>query len=232
MGAGNNEVGEGDHMDDASEDSCLDSLDELVASPAINYSQLTVVRLKELCREKGLPVSGKKDVLIDRLEHDRKLELEVIEKQIREKRQGTKRKWSAKIHSRPAPKAGENDSFTTDNIYSQALPQMNASAKHQNSRTQSGSGTTIDPAVGAHLERLIKEYLAASGGTAGIRDIGRYLAANGDSQKGNVSALTELKSTYGSLLSYIRSREHIFSVSDNGPSKNGLDHDFVISCYP
>ena len=39
--------------------------------PGTDYYVLKVVELKEKCREKGLPVSGKKADLIDRLEqHD------------------------------------------------------------------------------------------------------------------------------------------------------------------
>ena len=36
---------------------------------AIDYSSWTVVRLKDLCRDKGLPVSGTKSVLIERIQN-------------------------------------------------------------------------------------------------------------------------------------------------------------------
>jgi hypothetical protein len=55
------------------------------------------------------------------------------------------------------------------------------------------------------------------------------LAANSDSQKGNRSALSELKENYGSLLAFILSRESIFSVLDKaGKTGNSDDTGFPI----
>eukprot|EP00581_Thalassiosira_minuscula_P011905 CAMPEP_0183727736 /NCGR_PEP_ID=MMETSP0737-20130205/26276_1 /TAXON_ID=385413 /ORGANISM="Thalassiosira miniscula, Strain CCMP1093" /LENGTH=870 /DNA_ID=CAMNT_0025959453 /DNA_START=41 /DNA_END=2653 /DNA_ORIENTATION=- len=226
-----------DDMEESGEDSDHDSFEEL-ASPALDYSQLTVATLKDICRDKGLPVSGKKDVLIERLEEDRKLEWEVIEKQRREAREARDALMkdstrAAKKPSRPkATRTGTrpprmssvaDNSIQPGNIYSQALPQMDAS-RYRNPRA---SLAPPDPKAAAHLAALIKEYLMASGGQAGSRDIGRYLAANNDSQKGNRSALTELKESYGSLLTFILSREDLFSVLDNNPGYGG-DHGFLI----
>ena len=193
-----------------------------VSPPALNYSQLTVVRLKELCREKGLPVSGKKDELILRLEQDRELEHDIIQRQRKQMRENASR--IAKRLSRPKSPTGRStaqpparESISTgnnmNNVYASALPQMDASAF----RSRSGSGRPdgfIDPEVANHLENLVKEYLRASGGMAGSRDIGRYLAANGDSRKGNGSALTEMKEAYGSLLTFVRRRADVFTVLD------------------
>ena len=44
----------------------------LTAMPDTDYASLKVVDLKELCRGKGLPVSGKKADLIERLEQSDK----------------------------------------------------------------------------------------------------------------------------------------------------------------
>ena len=96
-------------------------------------------------------------------------------------------------------------------------------------RNHRGSSASTDAAVATHLEALVIEYLTASGGLAGSRDIGRYLAANSDSQKGNRSALSELKENYGSLLAFILSRESNFSVLDKaGKTGNGDDTGFPI----
>ena len=109
-------------------------------------------------------------------------------------------------------------SAQTGNIYSSTLPQLDAS-RYRNPRAN--SKVPVDPAVASHLEALVKEYLMASGGKSGSRDIGRYLAANGDSRKGSHSALTELKDAYGSLLSFLLSRENTFAVLDKQPGHGG-----------
>jgi uncharacterized LabA/DUF88 family protein len=75
-----------------------------------------------------------------------------------------------------------------------------------------------DP-VNKYIIGLIQEYLQASGGVAGSRDLGRYLNANHsylarqNGGVGNTTALTELKSMYGSLAKFINSHEDIFDRS-------------------
>jgi hypothetical protein len=198
-------------------DSELDSFGHISSLP-IDYSQLTVVRLKNICREKGLHVTGNKDALIDRLERDRVREHEIIEKQRKELKEiSVGSTVSTKKILRPK---SVGISTTTPslgrlipaggNIYASVLPQMDVAR----TRSPRGSSATTDAAVAFHLEALIKEYLTASGGAAGSRDIGRYLAANSDSRKGNRSALSELKDNFGSLLAFILSREEVFSVLD------------------
>eukprot|EP00571_Detonula_confervacea_P007366 CAMPEP_0172313662 /NCGR_PEP_ID=MMETSP1058-20130122/20700_1 /TAXON_ID=83371 /ORGANISM="Detonula confervacea, Strain CCMP 353" /LENGTH=829 /DNA_ID=CAMNT_0013027355 /DNA_START=191 /DNA_END=2680 /DNA_ORIENTATION=+ len=208
--------------DDSTE---LDVFDEL-ASPALDYSQLTVVRLRDVCREKGLLVSGKKDVLIDRLEKDRKLEYEVVEKLRREAREASMRsKRTAKKTSRPKAMSTASKPLPSmasgtqmaNNVYASALPQLDV-GRYRNPR---GSSAPADPAAATYLESLIKEYLTASGGAAGSRDIGRYLAANGDSRKGNRSALTELKENHGSLLTFLLSHEDTFVMPDKTQGYGG-----------
>lgn len=199
---------------------------------AIDYSQLTVVRLKEICREKGLPVSGKKGDLIQRLEEDRQLEYEIIKKQQIQakqtkealmKRSNKRVKTHSEKNSRSAALVKEKRSMP-GNVYAASLPQLDAS-RYRNARAK--KDTTVDPAVKSHLEELVKEYLTASGGIAGSRDIGRYLAANSESRRGNRSALTELKEAYGSLLSFILTRQDAFSVLDKSPGYGG-DEGFPI----
>lgn len=242
-----------DNMEEAREEEPtvpedLFDYDQLSSAPALDYSQLTVARLKDICRDKGLPVSGKKDALIGRLEHDRKIEYEVIEKLRKEQREAymaTSRaaarkspprpRAAMKISSKPKVSSMRTGSTThqsgVNNIYADALPQMNA-ARYQNPRvTRTGANAPPEnPAIAAHLKALIKEYLTASGGAAGSRDIGRYLAANGDSRKDNqqFSALTELKESYGSLLTFLHSREDTFTVLDKNTKGYGGDHGFPV----
>ena len=204
-------------------DSHLDSFNGM-ASSSIDYSQLTVAKLKEICRERGLPVSGKKEQLIDRLENNNVIENDVVEVP---QKDTTEFSIGSRINSKRSTRAIGNSSksqpsltsfpHTGSNIYASTLPQLDVS-RNRNSP---------DPKAAAHLEALIIEYLTASGGSAGSRDIGRYLAANSDSRKSNRAALTELKENFGSLLSFILTREDAFSVRDK--SGNGDDSGFPIA---
>ena len=171
------------------------------------------------------------------------MEFEVLEKQRREKKdtlakiqharmqhggggKAPHRRWSATISrgagasagaGRRAPSMATND-LSSGNIYSQALPQMDMDAARSPPRPgkparANGAAAPADPALTAHLDALVREYLTASGGTATARDVGRYLAAN-RSLRGNLSALAELKGAYGNLSNFIRKREGVFSKPD------------------
>ncbi|KAL7539627.1 hypothetical protein ACHAWF_006462 [Thalassiosira exigua] len=188
------------------EQTCDSKSENQSNSPPTNYSQLTIVKLREICREKGLPVSGKKDILIDRLEEDRKRKV-VVEPKPSDRSSPSVRHRATKSETTGLGQA--LDGTQPGNIYSATLPQMDAT-KYRSSQVKGSA--PADHAVTARLEALIIEYLTASGGMAGSRDIGRYLAANSDSRRGNQSALTELKETYGSLLSFINSRQGAFDV--------------------
>jgi hypothetical protein len=208
----------GDHVDMADLDSRVDSFTGHEQS-AVDYSNLTVAKLREVCRERGVPVSGKKEHLISRLENHR-IENDVVEKpqkDIVEASAGVRRRTTRAIGNSPKPPSGSSFTPTGSNIYASTLPQLDVT-RNRNSP---------DPKAGAHLEALITEYLRASGGSAGSRDIGRYLAANSDSLKSNRAALSELKENFGSLLSFILSRDDIFSVRDR--SGNGDDSGFPIT---
>jgi hypothetical protein len=67
-----------------------------------------------------------------------------------------------------------------------------------------------------YLVDLVKEYIQASGGIAGSRDIGRYLNANSSFASrehggiGQTTALAELKSIYGSLARFINAYPELF----------------------
>jgi hypothetical protein len=169
---------------------------------------MTVSELKEICRERHLPVSGKKDILIQRLEHEDKNLAQVVPKRKRDE-------W------KEAPRKTIPRRNTPNNVYADSLPQLDLS------QTRSAPGDTIDHKVTAHLEALVKEYLQASGGVASSRDVGRYLAANSDSLKGKRSALSELKDAYGSLLAFIHSR-NTFSVENDIPRAQSSVEGFPI----
>lgn len=182
------------HTEYLSDEDDPDSLDDIKPMP--DYSKMTVATLKEICREKNLPVSGKKDDLKERLEEC----YQEYEKLARIASQKRRLEW------KEAPRKAIARINAPSNVYSSTLPQLDL--------TQTTK--TIDSRTAAHLEELVKEYLTARGGVASSRDIGRYLAANSDSGKGNQSALAELKESYGSLLSFLHSRS-LFDVDNSIP---------------
>lgn len=190
---------------------------------SLDYSKLTIARLKEICRDSGLPVSGRKEQLIDRLETKCKENgvLEQSHEDTMKVSTGNRitSKRTARAIGNPSKPQTSMSSFTPtgSNIYASTLPQLDVT-RNRNSP---------DPKAAAYLEALIIEYLTASGGSAGSRDIGRYLAANSDSCKSNRAALTELKENFGSLLPFILSRDDVFSVRDK--SGSGDDSGFPIS---
>ena len=69
---------------------------------------------------------------------------------------------------------------------------------------------------------LLTEYLRANDGTAGSRNVGRYLAANKPSKPDWwISALQELKS-YGTLSEFLQSHDDIFGVEETNDLVNGF----------
>jgi hypothetical protein len=214
------------------EESETDSTNDNDSPPVIDYSDLTVASLKDMCRDRNLPVSGKKDALIQRLEEDRELELSIIKRQRQDARDATTKIPRNKImpstrgvaphviSRRPGPKP--SSPMMDGNVYASALPQMKIESTRNSRNARTSTDVSIDSVVTDHLERTVEEYLKASGGVAGSRDIGRYLAANSDSRKSNVSALTELKETYGSLVAFLRSRKESFQVEDDVTTENGF----------
>lgn len=124
----------------------------------VDYSSKTCAELSQLCREKGLKVSGRKAELIQRLE----------------------------------------ESSDDDMI-------------EQTSSFQ-------------YLEDLMMEYLHASGGKQGSRDLGRYFTANKPSPaaRSNPStrtALQELKYEYGTLTQFVGLSSKVTTEGPYGGSK-------------
>jgi hypothetical protein len=184
-----------EYTNEANEDDS-DSADE--TEPMPEYSKMTVATLKEICKEKNIPVSGKKQDLVERLEECYWEYNKLVQVAAQKKRKEWKeahRKTIARINS-------------PTNVYSNSLPQLDV---RQTKKTLGD-----DPKVAAHLEALIREYLTASGGVASSRDIGRYLSANSDSRNLHKSALAELKEAYGSLLTFLHSRS-AFEVDNTVP---------------
>ena len=139
-----------------------------IATAEVDYDNHTVAMLKEKCRAAGLPVSGRKAELIERLQS----------------------------HSKESRSASD------------------------------------DPAK--YLERIVVEYLQATGGRASSRDIGRYLGANAASesarsqpqnQTGNnrLSAHNEMKLLYGTLKTFISCIDYLEITYDltGGRRKEG-----------
>ena len=203
-----------------------------------DYSKSTVVQLKEICRERQLPVSGTKAVLLERIETD-------VEKQIKSLYEKfTNRKKENDSSSR------QNQRIRTDMTRSKMGSRLlskphNGSANveitsfTQNSSTRfsptNRNQIHVNPAIAQYLEELIIEYLKASGGQAGSRDVGRYLAANRVSGVTNnngqkrMTALQELKDNYGSLANFIGSKSNIFyRVRETTPNRQQDDYGFPI----
>lgn len=89
----------------------------------------------------------------------------------------------------------------------------------------SHSPSTASPETTKHLRDLIFEYVKARGGIATSRDVGRYLAANRASSRTSIqsrsgtsarglTALQELKDSYGSLVAFIVQQSDIFRRKD------------------
>ena len=184
-----------------------ESTDEAASMP--NYSDMKVAALKDICREKNLPVSGKKDALIERLEKWHREFLQLAQLAAQKKR----REW------KEAPAKTIARMRNPNNVYSDTLPQLDVK--------QTKKTTIRDPKVAAHLEALVKEYLTASGGIASSRDIGRYLSANSDSRNAHKSALAELKEAYGSLLPFLHSRS-AFHIDNTIPESQMKTHGFPV----
>lgn len=89
------------------------------------------------------------------------------------------------------------------------------------SSTPKIASSSASPETIKHLRGLIFEYVRASGGIATSRDVGRYLAANRgsafaleqSSTKG-LTALQELKDSYGSLIVFIIQQSDLFVTKD------------------
>ena len=139
----------------------------------VDYQKLTLADLKEKCRAAGLPVSGRKAQLIERLQH-----------------------YSKEPHA-----------------------------------------AADDPAK--RLERIVVEYLQATGGRASSRDIGRFLAANAaseslrskpENQTGKrMSALNEMKLLYGSLRTFISCIDYLEITYDlTGDSRIEGEFDVIL----
>jgi len=79
----------------------------------------------------------------------------------------------------------------------------------------------VHTSVELYLESLIKEYIAASGGHAMSRNLGRYLAANVGMGKSKQTALQQLKNEYGGLANFLQQRSDVFSVVKDNSHKDG-----------
>jgi len=212
----------------------------------MDYSKLTLIQLKEICREWGVPVSGTKAVLLGRIQQDvrkRAVQLTGIPTTIHFPPFSSQELASETTNNSPPLKS----SFQRASRILKRSPsgRLKASSRSKSDRSfadredediftssRNSVSKTLDGAVVDHLDNLMDDYLKASGGQVGSRDMGRYLAANSSSkkQRGNEevsSALTELKQEFGSLANYISNREGKFVRLDvDGPYQ---EHGFLIA---
>jgi len=153
-----------------------------------DYSTFTVQQLRERCRERGLPVSGVKASLLERVEADVRSQVKEIEEEASSLTETTRRD-------------GNGGGGVIE-----ALPQI--PQRH-------GWPPMVPEDVARHLEDLVVEFLRASGGKASSRNVGRFLAANKSSDGQAPSALQELKASYGSLVNFVQERSEVFEKSDD-----------------
>ena len=175
-----------------------------------DYSEFTVVKLKDACRSRGLPVSGTKAVLLERIQEDVEAEISLLRQRHEEAIKSTA---AARPVIRPRATVFLNNRGGLEHF------------------------DKIDPEVTKHIAGLIEEYIHARGGTAGSRDVGRYLASSAAStvagedsegQRRRVTALVELKETYGSLANYVMANEERFSKGRQDLSEKGKQYGFPI----
>jgi hypothetical protein len=196
-------------QDEAQQPQLEEKLSSLPEDSTIhNYSQRTVKELRDICRERGLPVSGIKAVLVERVE---KQEQEQMAARLAEKSQLAL--WATPLLS-VSPLAPDSAHSGQAPWTSTLLVKATPEAIH-------------------YLQNLVVEYVQARGGSASSRDVGRYLAANKSSKirsgHGNppgTTALQELKNAYGNLRNFVFCLNDIFLKRDD-PNDEG-NHSFQI----
>jgi hypothetical protein len=131
----------------------------------VDLSIFTVTKLKEMCRERNLHVSGTKALLIERIEND-----------------------------------VENE--TQHSTSFESLSNTKRENTMQNEEEQTSK----------YLEELVSYYITQSGGHVSSRDLGRFLSTNKAYKSDSLSALQQLKKTFGGVASFLNQRTHIFST--------------------
>jgi len=104
------------------------------------------------------------------------------------------------------------DDVETESKQQRQQRQQQQQQQHKPATTTTTTTTPSSPII-QYLDKLIKEYLLASGGEASSRDIGRYLTAKEISERRGISygsALKELKDNFGSLNGYLTKRQDVF----------------------
>jgi hypothetical protein len=103
--------------------------------------------------------------------------------------------------------------------------------RQDDSESELLSSSPSDEQIEHYLRDLIVEFLHASGGAAGSRNVGRYLAANkalGQKAGMQSSALVELKAKYGSLAAFVNRLPEYFSVDMTDVDSKGNRFEFQI----
>lgn len=262
-------------------------LDALHPSLTEDYTTFTVARLKERCRERGIPVTGTKAILLGRVQED-------VRNQISELKAKVNQIVDARRSDTALPTPGVKGALPKSNVDPKVTMHIEKLIKYYISQTggavssrdlgrylaannarfpglfakkvtalqelkdnfgtlasffdykndifhisqtpdssdysftielsESQSLEKQDHQSGAlHLESLVKEYIAASGGNAMSRNLGRYLAANAAWESTDQTALQQLKNEYGSLANFLQEREEMFTlIKDSTHKDNSL----------
>jgi len=251
-----------------------------------DYTTFTVVRLKERCRERGIPVTGTKAILLGRVQEDVANQTSQLKDQVNQavdqkasaKRTTLKDKISSQVtrHIEDLIKyyisqmGGEVSSRDLGRFLAANVAYMPGSGGKKITALQelkenfgnlasffeyknkvfelSDIGDTFEfgfgiklkqstlppqnisgspsreeqayPSVALYLESLVKEYIAASGGHAMSRNLGRYLAANVGLGGTKQTALKQLKNEFGSLANFLQQRQDVFSLIKDDSHKD------------
>ena len=207
--------------------------------PKKDYSGIRVTELKGLCRQRELRVSGAKSMLVGRLTDFDDDEVSRAETARAEAEAETSASVSGSGRgSRGGAAHITNDHALADADYSSDMDRLYSH---------------VPSPLSDHLADLVEEYLRASGGTAGSRDVGRYLSANaafasaptisssslsggagidsdghGRRQRPHGTALSELKESYGNFANFLICRRDKFVKMKEESTTEGRSYGFPV----
>jgi len=174
-----------------------------------DYSACTVAQLKERCKERGLPVSGVKSALLERIETDVKEQIEELEMAINNSRDGKEiESYAAAQSQQPdwAPPVSEATAGYLEDLVVEYL------------RARGGKASSRD--VGRYLAANRVPLPDATGGSS---------ATHSNSSFSPSSALQELKTHYGSLQNFIACRPERIEKSSSVEAGRDGNYGFEVT---
>jgi len=146
----------------------------------MDYSRLTLVQLKEICREWGLPVSGTKAVLLGRIQQDVRKRAVQLTSSPTTIPFSSQELPSETTHNYPPLKPSfqrttlkrSSSGRLKASLRSKSVPSFfdredkDISTSSRNTVSKTLDGTTVD-----YLDNLMNEFLKASGGQVGSRSV-------------------------------------------------------------